>query len=150
MAIAAFYENNFQREKAGLQPLQSGYIPAIIMIGTAPIFYRIHVTMALLQALATSSYPQEETTVLKFIPPVPNLHTNGMRPLDNRHITLQCFRAFKAVIVCLLCPCLKVPPYLICSCRSEWCSSQSTSERETFLFIDFVSSNMLMGGMQGL
>ena len=35
VAIAAFYENNFQHEKAGLQPLQSMYIPAIIMIRTA-------------------------------------------------------------------------------------------------------------------
>ncbi|KAF8808453.1 hypothetical protein BYT27DRAFT_7137408 [Phlegmacium glaucopus] len=98
-AIAAFYQNNLQRKQTGLQPLQSKYIPAITMIGTAPIFYRIPVTTALLQALATASYPQEETTVLKFIPPVPNQHRyriDGMRPLDNRHIILQCFEAFKA------------------------------------------------------
>ena len=150
MAIAAFYENNFQHEKAGLQPLQSGYIPVITTIGTALIFYCIPVTMGLLQALVTSSYPQEETTALKFIPPVPNPHTNGMWPLDNQHILLQCFKAFKAVIVHLLCPSLKILPYLICSCRIEWYSSRSTSEREIFLLIDFVSSNMLMGGMQSL
>jgi len=81
------------------------------MIGTAPIFYRIPVTTALLRALSTASYPQEETTVLKFIPLVPNQHRyriDGMRPLDNRRIILQCFEAFKAVIVCLLCPCLKI------------------------------------------
>jgi len=108
------------------------------MIGTAPIFYRIPVTTALLQALATASYPQEETTVLKFIPPVPNQNRyriDGMRSLDNRHIILQCFEAFKAVIVRLLCPCLKIPPYLICSCRIEWCRSQNTSERKTFVSI---------------
>jgi len=108
------------------------------MIGTAPIFYRIFVTTALLQALATASYPQEETIVLKFVPPVPNQNRyriDGMRPLDNRHIILQCFEAFKAVIVRLFCPCLKIPPYLICSCRIEWCHSQNTSERKRFVSI---------------
>jgi hypothetical protein len=113
------------------------------MIGTAPIFYRITVTTALLQALATASYPQEETIVLKFIPPVPNQNRyriDGMRPLDNRHIILQCFEAFKAVIVRLFCPCLKILPYLICSCRIEWCRSQNTSDRK--ILVDFVSSNI--------
>ena len=108
------------------------------MIGTAPIFYRISVTTALLQALATASYPQEETIVLKFVPPVPNQNRyriDGMRPLDNRHIILQCFEAFKAVIVRLFCPCLKIPPYFICSCRIERCRSQNTSERKTFVSI---------------
>jgi hypothetical protein len=112
-AIAAFYQNNLQRKQTGLQPLQSKYIPAITMIGTAPIFYRIFVTTALLQALATASYPQEETIVLKFIPPVPNQNRyriDGMRPFDNRHIILQCFEAFKAVIVRLFCPCPKILP----------------------------------------
>ncbi|KAN0086219.1 hypothetical protein V8E55_007353 [Tylopilus felleus] len=48
-AIAAFYQNNLRRKKTGLQSLQYKYIPAITMIGTAPIFYRIPVTMALLR-----------------------------------------------------------------------------------------------------
>ncbi|KAF8219045.1 hypothetical protein L208DRAFT_1455853 [Tricholoma matsutake] len=120
-AIAAFYQNNLQCKQMGLQPLQSKYIPAITMIGTAPIFYHIPVTTALVQALATASYPQEETTVLKFIPPVPNQHRyriDGMWPLDNQHIILQCFEAFKAVI----------------NCRS-----QNTSERKSFLLVAVVS-----------
>ena len=87
------------------------------MIGTAPIFYRIPVTMALLQAAATASYPYEETIVLRYIPPVPHQHryrSDGMGPLDNRRIILQCFEAFKAVIVRLLSLCLNVLSYLIC------------------------------------
>jgi hypothetical protein len=100
-----FYQNNLERKHKGLhwQVLQSKYIPAIMMMGTAPIFYRIPVTTALLQALTTASYPEEETTVLKFIPPVSDqqrYRTDGMRPLDNRRIILQCLEAFKAVIVC--------------------------------------------------
>ena len=82
-----------------------------MMIGTAPIFYRIPVTTALLQALATASYPQEETTVLRYIPPVlnqPRYRIDGMRTLDNRRIILQCFEAFKAAIVGLLSLCLNV------------------------------------------
>jgi len=83
------------------------------MIGTAPIFYRIPVTTALLEELATASYPKEETTVLRYIPPVPHQHryrNDGMRPLDNRRIILQCFEAFKVAIVCLLSICLNVLP----------------------------------------
>jgi hypothetical protein len=111
------------------------------MIETAPIFYRISVTTALLQALATASYdsyPQEETTVLKFIPPVPNQNRyriDRMRPLDNRHIILQCFEAFKAVTVRLFCPFLQILPYLICSCRIERCHSQNMSGKKTFISI---------------
>ncbi|PPQ86429.1 hypothetical protein CVT25_008087 [Psilocybe cyanescens] len=100
-AIAAFYQNNLRRRLSGLQPLAFKYIPAIAMIDTAPVFYRIPVTTMLLDALATASYPQEETTVLRFIPPVPNqerYQVDGMRPLANRRAILQCFEAFKAVI----------------------------------------------------
>ena len=85
------------------------------MIGTAPIFYRSHVTTALLQALATASYPPEETIVLRFIPSVPDQNRyriEGMRSLENRHIILKCFEAFKAVIVRLLSSGLKTPLYL--------------------------------------
>ncbi|CAA7268341.1 unnamed protein product [Cyclocybe aegerita] len=100
-AIAAFYQNNLRRKQSGLQPLPSKYIPAITMIGTAPIFYRIPVTTMLLEALATATYPRGETTVLRFIPPVPTqerYRNDGMHPLVNRRTILQCFEAFKAVI----------------------------------------------------
>jgi len=48
---------------------------------------------------------------------LPNQHCyciDRMQPLANWHIILQCFKAFKAVIVCLLCPCL------ICSGGIGW------------------------------
>ena len=75
------------------------------MTGTTPVFYRVPVTVALLTALYTAQYPDEETVVLRFIPPVPNqsrYRLDGMRPLENRWIVLQCFEAFKAVIVSLI------------------------------------------------
>ena len=72
---------------------------------TAPIFYRIHVTTALVDGVAVLAYPQKETMVLRFIPPVPNqelYNTEGMHPLANRRSVFQRLEAFKAVIVRLL------------------------------------------------
>ena len=80
-------------------------MPGITMIGTAPIFYRIPVSTQLLDALVTSTYPKEETVVFRFTPPVADegaYFSEGMRPLDNRRVVLQCFEAFKASMVCLL------------------------------------------------
>ncbi len=79
-------------------------MPGITMVGTAPVFYSIPVSPQLLEALVTSTFPKEETVVLRFVPPVANKETyfsEGMRPLANRHIVLQCFEAFKASMVCL-------------------------------------------------
>ncbi|KAF8964281.1 hypothetical protein BDZ97DRAFT_1660604 [Flammula alnicola] len=103
-AIAAFYQNNFRRTRAGLPALPPTLMLGITMVGTAPIFYRIPVSTKLLDALVTASFPEDETIVLKCIPPVcavESYFSDGMRPLDNRHIVLQCFEAFKASIVCL-------------------------------------------------
>ena len=74
------------------------------MAGSAPIFYRIPVTVALLDALVTGTYPAEETVVLRYIPSVSNpegYRNRGMRPLDNRRVVLQCLESFKAFLVCL-------------------------------------------------
>lgn len=100
-AIAAFYQNNFRRTRAGLAPLPPTLIPGITMAGTSPIFYCIPVSNKLLDALVTASFPASETVVLRFIPPVPDLERyffDGMRPLQNRHIVLQCFEAFKGSV----------------------------------------------------
>lgn len=100
-AIVAFHHNNCKRMKAGLQRLPDKDTCAIVMERTAPIFYRVHVTTALVDAVAVLAYPQEETTVLRFIPPVPNQEmysTEGMHPLANRRSVFQCLEAFKAVI----------------------------------------------------
>ena len=88
--------------KSGLQRLPEKDVCAIVMRRTAPIFYRVHVTTALVDALAAATYPQEETVVLRFIPPVPNqelYRTEGMHPLANRRCVFQCLEAFKAVVV---------------------------------------------------
>ena len=93
--------NNLCRSKSGLPLLERQVIPGIVMVGTAPTFYRVTVTTALIDALATSTYPAESTVVLKYTPPVPdpvNYSIQGMRPLENRRIVFQCLEAFKAVI----------------------------------------------------
>ncbi|KIM79919.1 hypothetical protein PILCRDRAFT_823099 [Piloderma croceum F 1598] len=97
-AIAAFYENNRARKAAGLPKLPSRTFAGITMIGTAPTFYKIPVTDELLISLATSQYPTQVTTVTKLVPPVPfpeRLANDGMKPLVNRRIILQCFDAFR-------------------------------------------------------
>ena len=76
----------------------------ITMVGTAPYFYRVLITEALLTAVETASFLNEETVVLRFIPPVPDMDSyvfDGMRPLENRRIIFQCLEAFKAALVCL-------------------------------------------------
>ena len=71
------------------------------MIKSAPRLYKITITQTLLSAVETSQTPAEETIVERFIPPVPNLDAffdEGMIPLENRRICLQCFEALKALI----------------------------------------------------
>ncbi|KAG6843737.1 hypothetical protein H0H87_001079, partial [Tephrocybe sp. NHM501043] len=100
-AVAAFYQNNLRRRIERQPQLEYKYIPAITIVGSAPIFYRIPVTVTLLNALMTATYPAEETVVLRYIPQVLNPRTYrdlGMRPLDNRRIVLQCFEGFKALL----------------------------------------------------
>ncbi|KAF8903343.1 hypothetical protein CPB84DRAFT_1774614 [Gymnopilus junonius] len=75
-AVAAFNQNNSRRRTGGRPQLNSKYIPAITMAGSAPIFCRIPVTTTLLTALTTDTYPAEETVVLRYVPPVPNPETH--------------------------------------------------------------------------
>jgi len=101
-AIAAFDSNNYTRERTlGLTPLQSKIIPGITMKGTAPTFYKIPVTTTLVNAVATGTYPQQETVVYAHIPDVPRparRWSEGMKPLDNRRIILSCYEAFKQFV----------------------------------------------------
>ena len=72
------------------------------MVGSAPTFYKIPVTSELVLSIITAQYPPQTTTVKKLIPPVPfpgSLASNGMKPLANRQIILQCFEAFKQFLV---------------------------------------------------
>lgn len=82
--------------------MSSQIIPAIAMVGISPVFYRIIVTTALIDALVTSAYPKETTTALRHVLPVPDPHnyaTEGMRPLENRRVVFQCLEAFKNIVI---------------------------------------------------
>ena len=82
--------------------MRSQTIPAIAMVGISPVFYRIIVTTALIDALVTSAYPVETTTILRYVPPVPdpeNYAAEGMRPLENRRVVFQCLAALKEIII---------------------------------------------------
>ena len=73
-------------------------LPAITMTGTAPTFYKVYVTSALVEAIEGAQYPEHVTIVHRLIPPVQQpaeLEFHGMRPLDNRRVVLSCFEAFK-------------------------------------------------------
>jgi hypothetical protein len=95
-AIAAYAMNNKVREASlGLPPLASVTFPAITMIGTNPIFYKITVTAELSAAVQQGTYPAMETRVLRYIPVLPRRRSLGMRPLENRVEILACFEAFK-------------------------------------------------------
>ncbi len=96
-AIAAFAANNQTRQRTFNQaPLDSKVMAGITIKGTAPIFYKIPVTAALV-----AIYPQAATTVYAHVPniPRPNRRWNeGMKPLDNRQVILSCYEAFKQFV----------------------------------------------------
>ena len=81
-AIAAYYQNNLRRTQVGLPALPAVLMPGITIHGTRLLSHpRFAPTPG---ALATSTYPKEETIVLRFIPPVANPETyfsDGIRPL---------------------------------------------------------------------
>ena len=99
-AIAVFHSNNETRVRAlDLPPLTSKVIPCITMNRTMPTFYKIPATANLLRAIQLGEYPEEETVVYAHLPPVPRparRYSEGMKPLDNRHVVLSCFEAFKS------------------------------------------------------
>ncbi|KAM6493592.1 hypothetical protein JOM56_011726 [Amanita muscaria] len=95
-AIAAFAVNNKVRvESLSLPPLAAATFPAITMVGTNPIFYKITVTAELSTAVRQGTYPATETSALKYIPALPKRQSLGMRPLENRVEILACLEAFK-------------------------------------------------------
>ncbi|KAM6497621.1 hypothetical protein JOM56_005569 [Amanita muscaria] len=97
-AIAAFQSRNNRLSRAGLPTVNATVIPGITMAGTAPTFYKVNITTALVNAVETGEYPSQATTVHKLIPPVQSrwdFERDGMRPLNNRAVILSCFEAFK-------------------------------------------------------
>ncbi|KAK2464024.1 hypothetical protein APHAL10511_003968 [Amanita phalloides] len=94
--IAAFQYNNAARDRAGLDKLKSMVIPAITMVGTRPIFYKIHVTQALSDAVAMSQYPIMQTTVFKcVIAPRSRRLSEGMEVPEFRQDILKYCNAFR-------------------------------------------------------
>ncbi|KAJ7306836.1 hypothetical protein DFH08DRAFT_793238 [Mycena albidolilacea] len=101
-AIAAHYENNRRLRTLGLPTVAAKAFAGIIMIGTAPTFYQIPVSEALVEAVGTGQYPPVATVVRKLFPPVHNMRDHlcdGMVPLANRQIILQCLGAFRQFVV---------------------------------------------------
>lgn len=99
-ALGAFSSDNFHRTAVGLPPMPSKRYIGIVMIGTAPRFYKITVTRALVDAVMASQIP-EETIIQRFVPPVPdadNFLQDGMVPLDKRRVCFQCFEALKTLL----------------------------------------------------
>jgi len=97
-AVAAFQSNAKKRILAGMDPTLPCVISGIVMIGTAPIFYKITVTKELADAVMYGTFPETPTVVRFHIPSVPRpfrLLSEGMKPLDNRCAILRCYEAFK-------------------------------------------------------
>ncbi|KAF8885241.1 hypothetical protein CPB84DRAFT_1788510 [Gymnopilus junonius] len=96
-AIAAFALNNRKLVRnLNIPSPDAILIPAIIMAGTTPIFYKIIVTTELSRAVQNGTYPNTETRVLRYIPTLPTGRNNdGMRPLQNRLEILRCLEAFR-------------------------------------------------------
>ena len=72
------------------------------MIGTMPMFYKIGVTTAPIEAVQMGMYPFQASIIHKLVPPVlqlEQLEEYGMGPLDNRVVILGCFKAFKLHIL---------------------------------------------------
>jgi hypothetical protein len=101
-AIAAFKYNNDRRMERLLDPLDHAIILGITMKGTAPAFYRIPVTAALVTAVHFGLYPGEPTEVHAHLPEIPEpgqRYVEGIIPLDNRQITLSCYSGFRGDLV---------------------------------------------------
>ncbi|KAK0218864.1 hypothetical protein IW262DRAFT_1297989 [Armillaria fumosa] len=95
-AIAAFQHNNTARERIGLDPLGSMTIPAITMLGTRPMFYKVPVTQELSDAVTTGQYPVSKTEVVKcVVAPASRRLSEGMEVPAFRREVLCHFEAFR-------------------------------------------------------
>ncbi|KAG0694822.1 hypothetical protein DFH29DRAFT_300646 [Suillus ampliporus] len=101
-AIAAFAANNLTHQQTlGQRPLDSKVMVGIVMKGTAPTFYKVEVTAALVTTVAGGVYPEAQTTVYAHIPNIPRPNRRwreGMRPLDNRAVIMSCYEAFERFV----------------------------------------------------
>ena len=118
------------------------------MIGIVPIFYHIPITPELIKCVQAGRFSTEPTIVQKCIPPVPDqdaYYKEGLFPLANWRIVIQCFEAFKAFIVSLAqCPQLSAinlscePGHMICFT----CNEQHGSN--LFHIHDFIKTHSLL------
>ncbi|KAJ2915618.1 hypothetical protein MD484_g4789, partial [Candolleomyces efflorescens] len=100
-ALAAFTENNASRMSSDLAPLESKVVSGIVMVGTAPTFFKIPITQELVTHVRHGTYPPTATIVNYCFPPVPRparRRRDGMKPLDNRRQFLSCYQAFKTIV----------------------------------------------------
>ena len=100
-ATSSFQSNNTRLSRMGLPTLNQMTIPGITIFGTAPTFYKINITTALVEAVEAGMYPSQATIVHKLVPLVPRLkrlERYGMRPLEHRAAILGCFEAFKQFV----------------------------------------------------
>jgi hypothetical protein len=67
------------------------------MIGTSPVFFKIPVTKTLSAHIFQGTYLPEETKVI-YCYPLAHLHSEGVKPLDNRRETLRHNEAFKSIV----------------------------------------------------
>ncbi|KAF5353928.1 hypothetical protein D9756_007094 [Leucocoprinus leucothites] len=82
-AIAAFDHNNGQLTIEGEEYVTaSGPILGIILSGTTPTFYRLHISNDLVRHVRHGLYPLEPTTVHFLVPdlPRPTIRSEGMKP----------------------------------------------------------------------
>jgi hypothetical protein len=98
-AIAAFQRNNHIRERDLLLPiLEEMIFPAITLVGTSPVFYKIKVTVALNGAVIAGMYPAVETIVFRHIPRLPRRNGEGMKSLENRDMLIRYLQAFRRFV----------------------------------------------------
>src|SRR6266702_724987 len=100
-AIAAVQSNNRTRDLLGVDPRDVKVMAGITMTGTSPTFFKIPVTLELIEAVLRGEYPATPTVVAMHRPEVPRPAlrlSEGMRPLDNRRCILACFEAFKQFV----------------------------------------------------
>ncbi|KAJ7681927.1 hypothetical protein DFH06DRAFT_972029 [Mycena polygramma] len=92
----ALYRTHQQLDKLSFR-----VVPAVLLDGTSPTFYKIPLTDELVRCVQRGEYPDAPTIVAVHIPDLPRPHQRrleGMKPLDNRQIILQCYEAFKTFI----------------------------------------------------
>ncbi|KAJ6465488.1 hypothetical protein C8R47DRAFT_1235714, partial [Mycena vitilis] len=102
-AIATYQAYQTTRVTSGL-PRLPGMVradPIAIVLytdGTSPTFYKVPLTEELVRCVEDGQYPETPTIVAVHNPSLPRPHRRrleGMKPLDNRIIILECYEAFK-------------------------------------------------------